>query len=494
MDVPDRLPYEVLHRVSGGAPEVSPDHHLGPLHIVMATKGSGTVRPFARINPIDVLLYQALIDALAPELERHLGSRDEVFAFRQDTTGADDPYFETPVWTDFMGSIRDYLSSHRRQYAMTTDVTNFFVHIEVDELERRLLEVSEHSAVVRDLGDLLRTWQQLGVRGLPQGVPPSSPLGNIYLAGLDDMLRRESVEFRRYMDDLWIFAPSYSDARQLQDRVERLLYADKLGLGGEKSTIRRSTTALRDTENVEEIIEARREALRTEAMAVAGDPYVTETEIEYDEEEIDEVAAHAEYDELISELSGGGYPDRVRPRLTAVYAELARARDPYALEEIPTILLRMPDLTPNAVRYAARVRADAADEARQTLLSVMSRRAFHRDQEWLHLCRAALLFPHRPSPELAERYSEVATSHEHPLVRARALLAWGSQSHKSDFDLADEFWPGAAQAWRSYVLVAIQRKDKRKRDARYRRWSGEERFLRQVANELMQKPLPWAAL
>src|SRR4051794_36971374 len=41
------------------------DHHLSALHLVMATKASGTVRPFVRIAPGDLLLYQALVDALA---------------------------------------------------------------------------------------------------------------------------------------------------------------------------------------------------------------------------------------------------------------------------------------------------------------------------------------------------------------------------------------------------------------------------------------------
>ena len=493
IDVPDRLPYEVLERVSGGFPRIDVEHHLGPVDLVMATKGSGTVRPFVRISPVDLLLYQALVDALAPDLEGGLGSRNEVFAYRQDTTGDENPFLGTPTWTDFITSVRQVLTARPLQYALTADVTNFFIYVDVDELERRLLEVSAQPVVVRDLGELLRSWQHLGVRGLPQGVPPSSPLGNFYLSHVDAALRDGELTFRRYMDDLWVFTRSYSEARRVQDQIERLLYEDRLGLGSEKSRIRRTETAMRDTQTAEQMIQLRREELREELVA-AVDPYVGEVDIEYEEEEIDEAAVHAEYDDLMATLQTGEYPEQARPRFIAVYRQLEKARDAYAFNDVPQVLERMPDLTPAAARYVARAPSDTADDARAVLLAVMSTERFHRDQEWLHLCRGGLWFPHRPSPSLAARFAEVARTHPHPLVRARALLAWGAQSDPEDFSLADEVWPTAAPEWRAYVLLSIQGKATTERDERYDRWSGEERFLRQVADQVRDNRFPWRSL
>ncbi len=95
-------------------------------------------------------------------------------------------------------------------YVLATDIASFFIYIDVDELERRLLAISDQTAVVRDLGAFLRGMQQLGVRGLPQGLPPSSPLGNFYLNELDRSLISAGVDYRRYMDDTWMFVDSYA--------------------------------------------------------------------------------------------------------------------------------------------------------------------------------------------------------------------------------------------------------------------------------------------
>lgn len=506
IDVPDRLPFEVLDRTSDGLPRLEREHHLRPVHLVMATKASGVFRPFVRMSPIDLLLYQALVDALAPDLEDALGRRDRVFAYRQNLDREDDPFGGTPSWTDFMASVRSALKgpvspnpflaflAEPSGYALTADVSNFFVYIDIDELERRLLAATSQPAVVRDLGEFLRALQQLGVRGLPQGVPPSSPLGNFYLHDLDEELRSADVDFRRYMDDVWIFADSYAEARRLQDQVERVLYEDRLALGGDKLKIRRAATALRDTETAEEVIQLRRESILEEVLSAADNPYVGDVDIDIDEQEIDEAAVHGEYDELVDSLRRDEFPRNTRSRFVAVYRELERGRDPHALADVPEILVRLPDLTGSALRYLARARVEDANDARAAMLEVLGSARFHRDQEWLHICRAALSFTHRPSPAIAERLAEVAREHDHALVRARALLAWGSQSEDGDFDVADSFWPGAAAAWRPYVLVAIQAKDESARDERYDRWSGEERFLRVLADRIRDERFAWTRI
>jgi hypothetical protein len=495
IDVPDRLPYEVVERVTDGSPRLARDHHLRPLHLVMATKGSGTVRPFVRLSPIDMLLYQALVDALAPEIEAALGDRHRVFAYRLNLDGAENAFEGTPSWTDFMGAVRDRLEESQRAYALTIDVANFFVHVDIEELERRLLEVGAPSPVVRDLGQVLRGWRQFGVRGLPQGVPPSSPLGNFYLSRLDQALDAWGAEYWRYMDDVWVLTESFSAARAMQDRIERLLYGDGLGLGGEKLKIRRATTALKDTETAAERIQQRRDALLEEVLAAGDDPYPSdEAEVDFDEHEIDEAAVHDEYDDLLGTLASDRIPADARSRLTEVYRELEKARDPYALEELPQILLRLPDLTGIAVRYLAKAKSEDAEQAAAALLEVTKPGRFHRDQEWLHICRAGMWLRPRPSLGIAARMGRIARHHQHPLIQARALLAWGAQSAPDDFSLADEMWSGAAAPWRPYILMSIQKKDEAGRGERYRRWSGEERFLRNVANAIEAKQFAWQGL
>lgn len=83
----DRLPFEVQDRLENDAPSIEADHHVSAVTIVMASKKSGTFRPFARFNPIDLMLYQALVDRLAPTIESTLHRRDQVMAYRQTLDG-----------------------------------------------------------------------------------------------------------------------------------------------------------------------------------------------------------------------------------------------------------------------------------------------------------------------------------------------------------------------------------------------------------------------
>lgn len=455
------------------------------------------MRPFARLSPFDLLLYQSLVDFLARDIEAALPSRDVLFSYRLDLTGSDDPFFGTPRWDDFVEAVRADLESGVFTHALRLDISSYFVHIDIDELERQLLGVCDDALVVRDLADLLRAFGAEGVRGLPQGAPPSSALGNFYLCPVDAWLLENGVVYRRYMDDFWIFATSYAEARRIQDEIERLLYLDRLSLGGEKSRIYRASTAIALTETAQERIDARREAVHAthksqvaEAIGILGD-YADLDEIEIPEGEIDNVAIHGEYDEIRRGLEQGEYPHEARSRLTEVYRQLEKGRDPYALPGIADFLERLPDLTWSAVRYAASLGSESREQVEDMFLELTAPSRFHKEHEWLHLCRAGLLLRWQ-SPKLASRFGEIAmTSDTSPLVRARALLAWGKLSAPDDFSSADQFWAAAGREWRHYVFVSIQGKSPEGRDRRFANWSAEGGYLRRLADELQQRMIAW---
>ncbi len=480
MDVPDRFPFEVAARFWEGGVSLRADHQVQPIEMVPATKpAQTTVRPFVRVHPRDMLLYQALVDALRDPLESALGSRDEVLAYRLSPVDCDDPLEGSPRWRDFQVALHQLALDDLDGYIIEGDVSSYFLNIDLDEVERRLLELECNGAVVRDLSSLLRGWAAQGIRGLPQGILPSSPLANFYLSPLDQFLRDHDIPFVRYMDDLAVRCSSHHEARNLLDQIEELLYDDGLSLGGGKTAIVRTENVLirlTPEEGIEEVISALRE----------------ETDYAPDEEEIEEIRldeVRSIFDGAMAALDEDRYQ---RSELTFALRQFSRAKDAHAISAVPELLLRLPGLTPVACRYLEAVATVEHRATVTTALTVLTTNRFHRVQEWLNILRAILVIPDRAAVGLVPLLNGLAAEHAHPLVRARALLAWGAQSGAEDFAAADRFFAQESRQWLPYAVVAVQGKGADGREERYERWSGEGRGLARLTDSIRGERFAWS--
>jgi hypothetical protein len=306
-------------------------------------------------------------------------------------------------------------------------------------------------------------------------------LANFYLSPLDDLLRAAGVSFLRYMDDIAVVCPSFHEARQLLDRIEEALYDDGLSLGGGKTSISRSesvVTRLTPEEEIDELVNS---------LEDAGDYAPDEDLIE--EFRLDQVCEV--FDRAVAALESDEYR---RSHFTFALRQLARQRHPHAIEALPLVLLRMPGLTPVGCRYLEAVSTDEhRDEVAAALIEIVSGR-FHRTQEWLHLLRAIQVTPHRAAASLADELATMSANNEHPLVRARALLAWGRQSSETAFDAADAFFEREDRPWLAYAVIAVQGKEAGARDDRYGRWSGEGRRLARLIESVQVLPFGWTRL
>lgn len=503
-DSMDRLPFEVRDRLDGDAPSLARDHQISAVGIMMASKKSGTFRPFARFEPTDLMLYQALVDRLAPTIEPALGSRAHVMAFRQTLDeDADNPFAGSPSFVDYADQVEAVLEAQipaqlsifgavgagpvmTRGFVLSTDISGYFIHIDIDELEKSLLALDSPTDVVRDLGDLLRVWRLAGVRGLPQGVRASSPLANFYLKPLDALLNEMSVSWVRWMDDITLTTERYAEARRILDTAEKLLYDRGLTLNSGKTRIRRADL---DASPIPADALARRKgSTRAEITALVEAGYIDSDEAP-EPAEIDEELALEELNALLDGASEQELPERFQSRVIAALRDLEGLEVAHRLNEMTRVLARAPDLTYVVLRYVASVAKDSLQAATDVFLRSLGGEHYLREYEKLAVCRAALIMP--PTPALAVPFGELAASDPSFLVRARALLAWGAHSASDDFSSADSFWAVTPGPWKMYPLVAIQRKQADERDARYERWSGEGRYLGRLASQLRTYPIRW---
>lgn len=474
-DIPDRLQFELLDRLYEGQPRLDKDHDVQPVHIVLATKGGHqTARPFVRPHARDLFLYWALVDSLQPVIEGALGGPDEVCGNRWTAVSENVTPSTQTTWSSFVERVEALASVPSTRFVVRGDVSSFYMAVNTDRLFRVLLETGANADVVEDLRFLLASWAAQGVRGLPQGLPPSGPLANIYLRFVDDELRGRNVPFARYSDDIAIFRRTFTDARATLDAVERRLYDRGLTLGGDKTRISRTSTAIEQLRPYSEILQ--------QAMRQFADEY------EWDEEEITEAEremARNGFTRAMTALRRDEYP---RSEFIWALRRLGRLSDDHALNDLPQLLVRMPGLTADAMGYVSGLSSDVRAEAMAVLERILAG-GFHRDQEWLHILRALALWAGPCSEESISLLADVSEKHPHPVVRGKALVAWARQSPSDQSTVAEEFFERERRMWQGYPIMAVR--DKASRDEIYDRWRGEGRTVARLIESLVHNPIAW---
>jgi hypothetical protein len=201
-------------------------------------KPSGLTRPGSILSPADRLVYQALIDTIAPFAEQEL-DRDRVFS---NVLLNPDPEFKmfepsNESWEGLKQSIVGYCRDGSFTHAIKADVASFFERLYQHNLINLLRACSCSAEAVNLLEKLLLAWMEKDSHGILQGMFPSDFLGNFYLFGIDADMQVRDVPSSRYVDDMYIFYHSKDDARKGLVELCRMLRHEGLNLNEKKSGI-----------------------------------------------------------------------------------------------------------------------------------------------------------------------------------------------------------------------------------------------------------------
>jgi hypothetical protein len=169
-------------------------------------KEAGGWRPMVWLDPLDQVLYHALVGRFVSPVEARL-DRGRVLSARPIRIGRG---WGLENHGKAIGERRDraitLLDSQPSGTLGLIDIRQYFPSIGVDVVGAVLSRLP-----VPDLTcAYLKTWlaylaEHSRVRGLPIGLAGSSILGNLVLVSADDYLSRCGAEFMRYMDDTWLF-------------------------------------------------------------------------------------------------------------------------------------------------------------------------------------------------------------------------------------------------------------------------------------------------
>ncbi|PZD73739.1 hypothetical protein C1752_01591 [Acaryochloris thomasi RCC1774] len=212
-----------------------------PARTLLSPKAKYGFRVITQLDPLDFLVYSALIYEIADDLEdRRISSQDErVFSYRVATT-REGQLFEPDIgYRQFLEKCRSkLLSNGDTGVVATTDISDFYSRIYHHRLENGLRAATTKSNHVKGLMSLMSGWNGTETFGIPVGSAPSRILAETALSDVDEALLANGVDFIRFNDDYRIFASSETLAyQQIAFLAETLFRNHGLSLQPNKTAI-----------------------------------------------------------------------------------------------------------------------------------------------------------------------------------------------------------------------------------------------------------------
>jgi hypothetical protein len=200
-------------------------------HPLEVPKENFSTRPAYVFDPVERLVYQALVDKVSVSLVGSMPTWSYSWRLSRNNPKAGNYADMGDEWKGY----RNRLSTLSTFFdvALTSDIVSFFPSIPVDQLVNSLYDAAKCNAVTERLSTLLEGWDRISDRGgLPMRANASSILASMYLRPLDDALlhhgrsaaassflgryRFSKGTAARWVDDIWLFGHDVEDMRMAQ--------------------------------------------------------------------------------------------------------------------------------------------------------------------------------------------------------------------------------------------------------------------------------------
>lgn len=401
-----------------------------PQRILLSPKARNGFRIITQLDPLDFLVFAALIREVANDLEarRVPMAEHRVFAYRA-APQADGQLFAPDYgYRQFLETCqRKLLVDPQPRYVATTDISDFYARIYHHRLENALHTATTRSNHVRAIMRLLSGWNGTETFGIPIGGAPSRLLAETTLADVDEALLAAGIDFIRFNDDYRIFADTYERAyRSITFLAETLYRNHGLNLQPQKTEILtadqfRARFLVSPLDRELDSLHRRFEELAAELGL--NDWYEP---IEYDDLDDNQKEAidSLNLEELFREELHDGEPDL--PIVRFVLRRLSQLGSPSLVDEIFENLDKLHPTLPDICRYVQSLRyldegARSALGARMlTLLagSVVSELPYYR--MWI-----LDLFVHSREWDNEARFFALYGAEADPACRRNLILAMG---------------------------------------------------------------------
>lgn len=234
-------------------------------------KPNGFSRPGSILYPHERLVYQMIVDYIAPFGEAQI-NRNQVFSNvlirpEDDENGS---MFESSgkSYESFKEKIQELALLGGFTHALRADVASFFDRLYQHVIINLLGPTGASTHAVSFLDKFLLAQTQKDSHGIIQGVFPSDFLGNFYLCAVDSEHDLENISYVRYVDDIYIFFRSELDAIRHRVKLSVLLRKDGLTLNEAKTKLFEIDELIQDETEIDRLFDEAKEEI-----SESGDGY-----------------------------------------------------------------------------------------------------------------------------------------------------------------------------------------------------------------------------
>jgi reverse transcriptase-like protein len=189
----------------------------------LAPKGDGGFRVVTQLDPIEQIVYTALVYEVGGKLEaiRRPQSAQEVFSWRFQPEESDGRLFDPE--SNWDGFISRSSTAGSTGWILDADISDFYPRIYTHRLENVL---DEHGGGWRAeaIKNLIRVWNHNQSYGLPVGQDASRLLSDTVIHDVDNALAAEGADFARFADDYRFFCQSIRECNFWLMRLAELLF------------------------------------------------------------------------------------------------------------------------------------------------------------------------------------------------------------------------------------------------------------------------------
>lgn len=251
--------------------------------VYLAPKPNGNFRVVHQLDPIDSLIYTALIYENADLIEafRIPESRKIACSYRikPDTVGS---FFErdSTGYEEFIQKAEELADKFEEGYVLICDITDFYNQIYLHRVNNVFNEAG--STFGKVLESFLSGLNTNVSKGIPVGPAPSIIIAEAIMADIDKKIISYTDNFSRYVDDIYIFFKKHENAKTILHDLTKYLYSNhRLVLSSDKTIILPTHEFQKDYLKNEETIE--KQVLHDKLGELASGDYSPREEIEFDE-------------------------------------------------------------------------------------------------------------------------------------------------------------------------------------------------------------------